>query len=204
MKLVKTWWLPSEEQHLEEWINREGDYQTPHRANALKHVQKWDCAIDIGGHVGLWSREFAQKFKHVHAFEPVAEHRECFVKNVPMDNVTLHPYALGEYEGTVKMATEAHSTGGTHIDPGKEGDIPLKMLDSFNLNPDFVKLDCEGYEIYALKGGVETLKRCKPVVCIEQKPHPYFRNDRYIGAKYLESLGAKLLSRYVDDLVFGW
>ncbi len=203
MKRVGTWMLPDQEQHLEEWINRAGDYQTPHRENALKHVTKWDCAIDVGGHVGLWSRDFCLKFKEVHAFEPVAEHRECFVENVK-GNYTLHPVALGDKEGFVKMATEAHSTGGTHIDPGVEGDIPLKVLDSYNLSPDFMKLDCEGYEIYVLKGAVETLLRCKPIICIEQKPHSYFGNPQYAAGEYLMSLGAKPLSAVVDDIVFGW
>lgn len=205
MKLVRTWWLPDQEQHLDEWIQREGDYQTPHRANALKHVKNWDVAVDIGAHVGLWSREFTEKFGHVFAFEPVAEHRDCYVKNMTKDNYTLYPYALGENEGSVKMQEEEHSTGGTHVAPGIQGDIPMRTLDSFAIPKiDFMKLDCEAYEIYVLMGARETLLRCKPVICIEQKNQPYFGNPRYIASEYLMSLGAKPISRFKDDCVFAW
>lgn len=203
MKLVKTWWLPSNEQHLEEWIIKWDDYQKPHRDHALSHVKNWDVCLDVGGHVGLWSRDFAAKFKQVHAFEPVEEHRACFAKNVPMDNVTLHPCALGEKEGGVKMALSPHSTGGTHI--GGEGDIPLKTMDSFGFEKvDFIKLDCEGYEVFALKGGEQTLLRCKPVICVEQKPHKWFGTKQYAAAEYLMGLGARLLGNFHDDLCFGW
>lgn len=206
MKLVKTWWLPDQEQHLEDWILKWDDYQTPHRANALKHVKNWDVAVDIGAHVGLWSREFTEKFKWVIAFEPVAEHRECYEKNVTNENRILYPYALGEKPGFVKMQTEEHSTGGTHVDPKAEtGDIEMRTLDSFEIPKiDFMKLDCEAYEIYVLKGARETLLRCKPVICIEQKNQPYFGNPRYIASEYLMSLGAKPVSRFKDDCVFAW
>ena len=207
MKKVKTWWLPDNEQHLAEWIERDttGGYQVPHRANALKYVKKWGVAVDIGAHVGLWSREFCQRFKRVYAFEPMAAHRECFLKNVQYDNFTLHPVALGERDGSVKMATVDHSTGGTHIDPGQPGDTPMTTLDSYEIPTiDFMKLDCEAYEIYVLRGAKETLLRCKPVICIEQKNQGYFGNPRYIASDYLKSLGAKEVSRFKDDLVFDW
>lgn len=205
MKKVKSWFLPDNEQHLAEWIERCGDYQTPHRANALKYVKKWGVAVDIGAHVGLWSREFCERFKRVYAFEPMPAHRECFLKNVLYDNFTLHPVALGEHEGTVKMATVEHSTGGTHVDPGQPGDTPMVTLDSYEIPViDFMKLDCEAYEIYVLRGAKETLLRCKPVICIEQKTQDFFGNPRYIASDYLKSLGAKEVSRFKDDLVFAW
>jgi FkbM family methyltransferase len=205
MKLVKTWWLPSKEQHLEDWILRCGDYQTPHRANALSHVKKWDVAVDIGAHVGLWAREFSEKFGHVHAFEPVPDHRDCFVRNVTKTNYTLHPFALGEKGGFAKMVTDEHSTGGTHVDPKETGSTPVVTLDSFALPVvDFIKMDCEAYELFVLKGAKETLLRCKPVVCMEQKNQGYFGHPRYAASEYLRSLGAKVLSHFKDDWVFGW
>jgi len=205
VKRVGNWFLPDHEQHLAEWIQKWGDYQTPHRANALSHVRKWDVAVDIGAHVGLWAREFTEKFGHVHAFEPVQEHRECFWANVTRDNVTMWPYALGEGRGSVKMVTVEHSTGGTHVDPKQAGDTPMIKLDDCDLPVvDFIKMDCEAYELFVLKGAKETLLRCKPIVCLEQKNQGYFGHPRYAASEYLRSLGAKALSNYKDDWVFGW
>ena len=205
MKRVGTWWLPDEEQHLAEWITKLGEYQAPHRANALSHVSKWGVAVDVGAHVGLWSREFTEKFSHVHAFEPMEAHRACYVRNIERNNYTLHPCALGEKEGAVKMVTVDHSTGGTHVDPNEQGDTPVRTLDSFNPpSVDFMKMDCEAYELFVLKGAREALLRCKPIICMEQKNQGYFGHPRYAASEYLRGLGAKALSHFKDDWVFGW
>jgi ribulose 1,5-bisphosphate carboxylase large subunit-like protein len=47
----------------------------------------------------------------------------------------------------------------------------MRMLDSYGLSAvDFIKLDCEGYELFALRGAEETIKRWMPVITVEQKP----------------------------------
>jgi FkbM family methyltransferase len=52
-------------------------------------------------------------------------------------------------------------------------------LDSFGLNPFFVKLDIQGFELKALKGGAETLQRCEPVVLTES---PDDETVEYLGS----------------------
>ena len=51
-------------------------------------------------------------------------------------------------------------------------DIELRKMDDFALEKsieriDVVKCDVEGAELFVFKGGLETLKRCKPVVFSE-------------------------------------
>jgi FkbM family methyltransferase len=205
LKEVNGWWFPDGEAHLTRFVVECGSYQSRHRETALSFVRNFGVAVDIGAHVGLWARDLSEKFSTVHCFEPVDAHRECFARNVPAGNVTLHACALGEAEGTVKMAVDPENTGGTHIEPGAEGDVPLRTLDSFGLDGvDFIKIDCESYEVNVLKGSVETLKRCKPVVCIEQKPHSWFGHGQYDGAAFLLGVGARYLGNHGDDLCFGW
>ena len=114
------------------------------------------------------SCNLSRAFREVVAFEPVQAHRECFVRNVEATNVTLHPCALGMLEGSVSIRTEPTSTGDSWVKG--EGDIPMRTLDSFNLeNVDFIKIDCEGYEENVLRGAMDTIRRCRPVVLVEQK-----------------------------------
>ena len=83
----------------------------------------------------------------------------------------------------------------------------MVTLDSFDLQDvDFIKLDCEGYELFALRGAEETLKRCRPCVIVEQKPN---RAQRFglpqTGAvDYLQSLGAKLRAKMAGDYILSF
>lgn len=105
-------------------------------------------------------------FTEVHAFEPLKEHRECFVKNAP--KVNLYPYALGEKAGTCNVVTTQGQSGDSFVDG--DGDIEVKTLDSFGLKPGFIKIDCEGYELLVIKGAEKTIRAHCPVIIVEQKP----------------------------------
>ena len=70
---------------------------------------------------------------------------------------------------------------------------------------DFIKIDVEGYEPFALRGAKNTLVRCRPVVLFEDKWHW----KRYgLPAKaphdFLLSLGAREIDRVGKDAIWGW
>lgn len=212
MKQVGGVWLPAHETHLVDWMKKKNQivdgkltYQLDKRNDALKYVKNFRGAIDVGAHCGLWSMDLVNKFGVVHSFEPVALHRECFKRNVTKNNAVLYPFALGEKEGNISIHTSNTSSGDSWVNG--DGDIPLKRLDDFDLHDiDFIKLDCEGYELFALRGGEETLKRCKPCVIVEQKPGraTKFGLDEIGAVKYLQSLGAKLRQEKSGDYILTW
>lgn len=204
MKKVDSWWFPDGERHLPEWmanaknriiLNGRPSYQGKKQIACINTVKKYKgtarTAIDVGGHIGLWSFNLAAAFQHVLAFEPVAAHRECFARNVEARNVELIPCALGKEEGSVSIYTAPTSSGDSYVNGG--GEIPLKTLDTFTLaHVDFIKIDCEGYEENVLRGAEHLLKTWKPVVCVEQKRD--MASTRFglapLGAvKFLQTLG---------------
>lgn len=216
MKQHQGVWFPDGERAMTEWmtkngevINGKGTYQIRKLRAAIACCKQFRTAVDIGAHVGLWSMHLAYRFKAVWAFEPVAEFRNCYVHNVPQLSAILKPYALGFSAGYVTMKIDPADTGGTHVlDGASERDIVMRALDSFNIQDvDFIKVDCEGYEYQALKGGEETLKRCKPCVIVEQKQHIMDRNYGTKGTPavdYLKSLGAKQRKVISGDHILTW
>lgn len=169
----------------------------------MEYVKNFNFAIDIGGHCGLWSMQMIPKFKRVVAFEPIPHHRECFVKNAP--EAELIPYALGEKEAEVLLKTKASSSGDTKV--SEDGDVKaeVKTLDSYDFQDvGFIKIDTEGYELFILKGAEQTIKRCKPVLIVEQKPS---KASKYgVGdtdaVPWLEARGYKLKDTISGDYIF--
>jgi hypothetical protein len=116
MKQVGGVWLPDHEEHLIAWMRNRNEvvdgkltYQHHKLQEAMKWVRNWRTAVDVGAHCGLWSMHLAKRFKQLHAFEPVADHRECFAKNVPtyLAQVTLHPSKKGRARYTQRRRAAA-------------------------------------------------------------------------------------------------
>ena len=177
VKQIKGWYFPDSDTHFEQWLERgKGEYQQKQRSNILNHIKKTgrtNTCIDVGAHVGLWTRELSQVFKYVYAFEPMPHHRECFEKNVKKYNVKLLPFALGDFTGKVEFKIDKENTGNCHIvenyDKSK-GEFEQKELDSFKFDGlDYIKIDAEGHEKEVLEGAVETLEKHKPFVSVEIK-----------------------------------
>jgi FkbM family methyltransferase len=221
VKQVGGVWLPIQEEHMSKWmvdrmrahpeeiVNGRATYQYHKLVAALKWVKNFRTAIDVGAHCGLWSMHLATRFAALHAFEPVALHRKCFELNVEKSEdraVVLYDCGLGEEEKDVAFHLTPGSSGDSWVED-KPGDVPIRRLDSYEIaDVDFIKLDCEGYELFALRGGEETLVRCRPCVIVEQKPG---RAQKYGLAQteavgYLQGLGAVLRREIGGDYILSW
>lgn len=218
-KRFDKWTLPANEEHLPIWMAANNDrrdgrltYQAHKYDEAFKRVTNKALAIDIGGHTGMWSWLMAKDFQLVYAFEPVPVHRACFEENTAeCKNVMLFPQALGAEAGMVKMKTHtANSTGDTGVDISAapdEQDVEMITLDQLNLsNVGFIKIDCEGYEFNVVKGAVETITRCRPIIIVEQKGD---MSERYgikmlSAVNFLKELGMTRLDIISGDFIMGW
>ncbi len=228
MKQTAGIWLPDYELHMVGHLDHptnprfagKGTYQFAKFAACFRHIKRFDHAVDVGGHCGLWSRVFERCFENVTAFEPVPAHRECYAMNVPQrEGVLLYPFCLGEKPGAVRL--NAHqsvsakskilagvgSTGDTHVNPNGDLDAEVRTLDSFGLAQiDFLKIDVEGFELFVVKGGEATIKRDMPTIIVEQKPG---HAERYgLGqtdaVKLLQSWGAEKVDELHGDFILRW
>lgn len=210
------WWFPDQDTHFAEMLGKniaKGSkpvYQEPVRQRSLDFVKNRNIALDIGANVGLWSKDLCASFNTVIAFEPVAEFRECLLKNVTSTNLDVRACALGTEDTTIEMIITPANTGHSHVDANSrgQGSIPMFRLDTLQLQSfDYVKIDCEGYEYNILCGAEQTIKQYKPIVVVEQKLHKDTgRNEtnQYEAAELLKSWGAKQLARVNHDVILGW
>jgi len=216
-------WLPDGEEHYQmimdspksPEIDGKATYQFRKLKKTLLRTSSRRVAIDIGANIGLWSMHLVRHFEFVHAFEPAANYRDCFERNVEGENHELYPVALGsdEFEWPLIQGTPGQ-TGNTYLDPDHDVDsdsdvemVPVKVLDSFNIrNVDMIKVDCEGYELPILQGGEKTIVTHRPTIIVEQKPGwPTIHGFPEKGAvDYLEGLGMVLHMEYSGDFIMVW
>ena len=185
---------------------RRWDHALMHHCN--ERLRSRGRALDIGGHVGFWSEWLAKRFAWVNSFEPHPLLQECFRLNVPHGNVTLHPCALGAAAGEVGMELIADNSGMSHVAQDGGTVAHVMRLDDFGFDDvDFIKIDCEGYEAAVLRGAGETLRRCKPLVLIEQIDATLLRYGEAPGAalELLRASGARELAALTDNnYLYGW
>lgn len=210
MKLVRGIWFPDGDSHFEAQleanplIDGRGTYQLRKYRAARDLVQNRRHAVDVGGHVGLWSRVMALDFAKVTALEPLSAHRECFVLNAP--GVTLLPFAAGAHAGDVRVRMPPDNTGNAHIDDLGEN-VRMVTLDSLDLDPvDLLKIDVEGFERAVVEGAEQTIRRNRPVVVVEQKPkHAERYGWRQLDAvAFLKDLGMAEVTVMNGDHILTW
>ena len=209
------WYFPDFETHFPKMLKKSVDkglppeYQIAVRKRSIGLCSKRGTALDIGANVGLWSRDLVDNFAKVVAFEPVAVFRECLEKNVVGSNFFISPLALGDHDTQATMIITEGNSGHSHLDPATlgTGDVQVVKLDNLNIeNVDYIKIDCEGYEYRVLQGAEQTVKRWRPIMVIEQKPHDAYSKDygQFAAIALLESWGMIKLDQIRDDWIMGW
>ena len=209
------WYFPDFETHFPKMLKKSVDkglppeYQIAVRRRSIELCSKRGTALDIGANVGLWGRDLVDNFAKVVAFEPVAVFRECLEKNVVGSNFFISPLALGDHDTQATMIITEGNSGHSHLDPATlgTGDVQVVKLDNLNIeNVDYIKIDCEGYEYRVLQGAEQTVKRWRPIMVIEQKPHDTYSKDygQFAAIALLESWGMIKLDQIRDDWIMGW
>ena len=152
-----------------------GFHRTLHRPGTL---------LDVGAHEGGVTLSLAAlPDSRVLAFEPLPEsfaRLRAAAGHLP--HVTIRQEALGDATGEAVLRlpvvdglantqwasiAKRYDGHGPHVGEHRVT-VPLRRLDEFGLDDlTAVKLDAEGAEYEVLRGAVETLRRCRPVLSIE-------------------------------------
>lgn len=224
MKQIEGIWLPDGDEHFAEHLRKgprfqgDGTYQMKKIELAVGATpeNRRGLAVDVGAHVGLWTRVLASHFARVIAFEPVPQFCECWEKNVAdaRDRCVLARVAVGNVSGQVRVKIEGENSGNTHVvaqtltEPTRDLEVQVVTLDDCLATKivDLLKVDVEGYELQVLEGARQTLARCHPVVVIEQKPGNAERygKNQFDARDYLTKMGATVIWERAGDVCMRW
>lgn len=154
--------------------------------------------LDVGANVGQFAVAAAKLWpeSRIHSFEPVPECAEELKGNASkLRNVSVYPFALGDSEGEIEFHVNAHThsssalpLGEAHLEAfpqareARRTNVKVttldKVFDDTDLEgPVLLKLDVQGYEPQALRGGEETLKRVDYVV-LEASLKPMYEGEK--------------------------
>jgi len=186
------WWPTSDGKHEKcfDFITR----NTADLDKGIAHVKKLGCAVQAGGHVGIFPNYLASKgFKKVFTFEPEEDLFECLKRNVH-EGVTPVRAALSATNGYVHIASKGARTcvvpsGGTRVFS--------VALDYSDLRVNYIHLDIERHEIEALRGAQQTIARDAPVIQLEILPD--MKDAIY---EFMASIGYVLTVENCRDQVF--
>lgn len=170
---------------------------------ALRHVGAFNVAIQAGGNAGVWPKSLGKRFKAVYTWEPEADNFHCLAYNCLESHIFKFQAALGYERKGVSLAYESgrRNMGAVYVNGG--GSIPVMRIDDLALpSCDLIQLDLEGYEPEAIGGALETIRRCHPVIMVEDKGLSE-RYGRYQGwpEKVLGPLGYRVADRVERDVI---
>ena len=205
----KGWSFPDIDSHFRDWVGEfpETSYQQGALDAAFKYVKKFGVAIDAGANIGLQSVRLAQKFNHVHSFEPTSVNYDCLVNNTKnFSNIQIYKTGLGESESSavIKLPIESTNCGAFSIidfnndeDSSFTENIKILPLDQFQLSPNFIKIDTQGFELFILRGAKNTLKN-NPVLLLECEK----KQEKQLISEYLTPLGYAIVETVRKDSIW--
>lgn len=143
-------------------------------------------ALDIGAHAGQFAKLLARLAPagRIHAFEPGAYAGAILARALAWNgirNAQIVPLGLSDAPGAAELAVPLKRSGslgfglshlGTEGRPASRQTVELVRLDDWVAmvgltRLDLVKIDVEGWELRALRGGAATLARYRPAILAE-------------------------------------
>ena len=143
-------------------------------------------AFDCGAYLGVYAAAIRRRVGPggtIHVFE-ASERNFKRVSLLPSrngwKNVTVHHLAVGEARSTIRFASNLGAASGPVDMPGKDlelGNVQIETVACSGIDelvgergmpdPDFLKLDLETTECFALKNGAALWARKRPTVLVE-------------------------------------
>jgi len=166
----------------------------------------FDIVFDVGAAMGSFCWILQSKSQQIYAFEPGRVHYNALSRAALGTNVQVIRAAVGSVVGEVELITPSSDANDRYCASVSKDNPVIQQstalvdvveqltLDHFadehvsaGRSVDFIKIDIEGYELEALRGGITTISTHLPLILIEIEAR---HNANYIAAfEFLFDLG---------------
>ncbi len=178
-------WMPKGSDYALPWdlAEQERDiYGTGERA-----VRAGDIVLDCGANVGVYTRKaLAAGAKTVVAIEIAPENLEClrrnFAEEVKAGRVIIYPKGVWDKDDVITLTVDPQNSAADTVVMSPENaqkgpQVPLTTIDKIVAElkldrVDYIKMDIEGAERNALKGGQETIAKFHPRMALSAYHRP--------------------------------
>jgi len=179
-------------------------------------LNKWITSgmtvVDVGANIGFYSHLLSAlvgSSGRVHSFEPdPSNYRHLRENEFPYDNVSLNQTALGSTSKKIKLFLSEDINVDHQAYQGPEHRrhvvVSQTTLDEYlgqRTNVDFIKIDVQGYDYFALLGMKQTIKHSKKIIVMgELWPYGLTKSGSSVREylKLIKSLGLELNGFLLD------
>jgi len=160
-----------------------GNYEPVELQMIKRFLKKDSVVLDIGANIGWYAINLSKSVPQgrIIAFEPIPKTYDYLAKNIALNelgNIKTYNIGLSDKAGYFNFYYNQKYTGATSlVNIINEHDTALvrcrvKKLDDFLKKSrirqiDFIKCDVEGAEKLVIEGGLEAIKKNKPIIFIE-------------------------------------
>ena len=171
------------------------DYQLNQYLTGIQHINNSRHAVDIGAHIGIFTRRFADTFDRVTALEPINYELLC-ANTQHLDNVRTYEVAASNTNGTMYAHNPGTLTAHTELDyDPSDVEVTTIPVDELKLQwVDYIKIDTQGLELEVIEGASETIHKYKPVIQIETRDYAMLDH-------ICKQLGYATVDRYNKDWI---
>lgn len=157
-------------------IAANGIFETEETLLCQRLLKPGDRVLDVGANMGYYTVLFADWVGpegEVFAVEPHPSNLALLERNTAdfreTGRVTVLPYAFSDHDGSEKLYQSKGNVGMHRLYPSvccqdAWASVDTRKGDGFSLAPlDFIKIDVEGFEPYAMRGLEQTLRHSPEV-----------------------------------------
>ena len=201
--LNKEWLWPIKDKKAWPYLTKEENILFPKVISNM--IPNHRAVIQAGGHCGLYPYQYSSLFENVYTFEPEYKNYNCLVTNLKdCQNTVTYNLGLGNKLEKMGIKLDRKNSGKHMITDTSENAVSIITIDSLNLSDvDLIHLDLEGYELFALQGAIETIKRYKPLIVLETNDlcneFGYTINEL---ESWIYSVGYKKTKEWADDCAY--